>query len=138
MAYTKMCPQCNKEFSARMKHQVCCSKKCADLKKTGPGSPLWKGGETEAGRDYLKVYVSKKHPFVSMRRSDGCVRTHRWVMANHLNRPLRVDETVHHINGNRRDNRIENLELRNGHHGMGHTLKCQNCGSYNVVATSWP
>jgi hypothetical protein len=32
-------------------------------------------------------------------------------MAMHLNRPMTSDESAHHINGDRLDNRIENLEL---------------------------
>jgi HNH endonuclease len=44
---------------------------------------------------------------------------HRFVMQNHLGRPLLRTETVHHKDGNRANNAIENLELKAGNHGKG-------------------
>jgi hypothetical protein len=66
---------------------------------------------------YVFVNIPKGHPLYEERKSKGVrnyvMREHRLVMEKHLDRYLLPNETVHHKNGKRDDNRIENLELWN-------------------------
>jgi HNH endonuclease len=103
-------------------------------KPQGPDHPLWKGGVAKTEDGYILVAMSVGHPFApQMRRSNGYCLEHRLVMAEHLGRPLRRSETVHHLNGVKMDNRIENLQMRQGKHGKHECFRCQDCGSLNVT-----
>lgn len=54
---------------------------------------------------------------------------HRMVMAEHLGRALLPTEQVHHIDGNKLNNDISNLQLHQKQHGNGVALRCSCCGS---------
>jgi transposase-like protein len=84
---------------------------------------------------YILEHVPSSDPLRAMGQGrGGYVAEHRLVMARHLGRPLEPHETVHHKNGQRDDNRLENLQLRNGKHGRGTVYTCRECGSHNVEA----
>ena len=84
---------------------------CHKCLHTGPGSPTWRGGRVmKSGYVYVRVYPDNPF-FESMANKLGYVAEHRLVMAEHLGRPLKPTEIVHHKNGVKTDNRIENLQL---------------------------
>ena len=60
---------------------------------------------------YVLKSLPWEHPYISMANSRGWILEHRLVMAQHLGRNLLPREHVHHLNGVRDDNRIENLVL---------------------------
>lgn len=73
----------------------------------GENHPGWKGGIKKRKKGYTDLY-KPDHPFT---KQDGYIKEHRFVMEQHLGRYLTPEERVHHINGVKHDNRIENLIL---------------------------
>ena len=79
------------------------------LDREGDKSPSWKGGKKITSKGYTLV-LDKDNPDSD---KSGYIMEHRKVMSKYLCRRLTEDEAVHHINGDKSDNRIENLELTN-------------------------
>jgi hypothetical protein len=104
--------------------------------RTGCKHPGWKGGRVVSPYGYIRIVVNKNDEVCGlMADKSGYAFEHRVVMARYLNRPLRSDETVHHIDGDKTNNDLSNLSLRIGKHGRGYCLKCADCGSINLIPT---
>jgi hypothetical protein len=83
-------------------------------KMTGANNHAWKGGVTYFRKhgNYSPIkYVHCPTDFLAMARKDGYVMEHRLCVAQALGRPLERAETVHHVNHDPQDNRLENLML---------------------------
>lgn len=106
VAPVKTCEQCSKKFSvsrqpggAFYRKQRFCTKTCAD--------------------DFQRTGFMDKNGYRVIVYSGKQIAEHRVVMERHIGRKLTKDETVHHVNGIRDDNRIGNLELWSSRHGKG-------------------
>jgi len=96
----KRCLKCNTLISVTAKQM------CKPCSKQGDRHHLWKGGITN-NSGYRLIHLPD-HPNA---QKGGYVMEHVLVMSQFLGRALLPKENVHHLNGVRDDNRIENLEL---------------------------
>lgn len=81
---------------------------------------------------YVRVYVGKGAGGAD---STGHIPEHRHVMQRHLGRALLPAETVHHINGVRDDNRLDNLELWSKSHPSGQRVADKIAWAREILAT---
>lgn len=119
------CVNCGKEGTRRRNDsgrvylaQKVCSKQCKNewvskIYREKHGLP--KITKQKARHGYIKLRI----PAMNGNPAQKDILEHRYVMEQQLNRKLYIEETVHHINGDRQDNRIENLELFSSRHGPG-------------------
>lgn len=108
----KVCKICNKSFEKpyscskkEWEKRVYCSKPCkyADgyFLLGGSKNPNYKGGTiNRAGYRIINVLGKR-------------TREHRDIIEKFIGRKLKSNEVIHHINGNRLDNRLENLKIMN-------------------------
>ena len=77
-----------------------------------------------------------KYPYKTLYVDGVKIDEHRYIIQEHIGRKLNRYEFVHHKNGNKKDNRIENLEIMDCHqHAIEHNQifpiykKCVVCGN---------
>lgn len=146
------CLVCNKEFNRPPAHlkrvkKPTCSIECRSKRRSVKKINLICENCGISFQRYPSHYRKERHQFCSMgcchtwwtenasgwiHESQGCryvciggkdILEHRYIMEQHLDRPLDINEIVHHINGDRLDNRLENLELMTkGEHSTLHNI----------------
>jgi len=141
------CPKCGKERWVYLKHNKPVSKHCVQCReyvltparakvhesqrgiprkpgiiKRGEEAYSYKNGRFKTVRGYISVLLTGTDEFyLPMSTHAHRVLEHRLVMAKHLGRCLGSWEIVHHKNGIKDDNRIENLGLTTiGSHSIEH------------------
>lgn len=148
-----VCVVCKKHFKNRFSPSEIkrgrgkvCSMECKNIltgqqKRKGEyrkckrcGKLFW-AKPSEDRRGYIRGYCSKKcfRPIEKGKSisTDGyyvinCKKVHRIVMEKHIGRKLLPTEIVHHINGNRFDNRVENLKvISRSEHNRIHKFLCK-------------
>jgi hypothetical protein len=112
------CVICSVEF-VRLKKRIAAVIRKSGVWRCKPCATAIKN--KAAARAFGSTRVHAKSGYVEEKTDHGWVRQHRAVMERHLGRTLNDDEIVHHINGNKQDNQLENLEIMlHGEHTVHH------------------
>jgi len=106
------CIVCGKTRWVKMLHGKPVTQHCHHCGSGNRASKYSDGRYENSG--YIYMQLKKDNFFYSMASHFGAIAEHRYLMAKHLNRCLLPWEVIHHKNGIKTDNRLENLQLLPG------------------------
>ena len=109
------CPTCGREIARTAMHCRSCAAREGASKRSRENSVHWKGGRARDGYGYIHILVAPEK-----RKGHRYQPEHRLVWEK-VHGPLPKGWVVHHINGIKDDNRIDNLEaMARNKHGEEH------------------
>lgn len=105
-----------------------CTNKSTANTRVGMGFKPWNTGtinQNISGNSYINNYGYRVYYIGDKSHKGGYIAEHRIVMELSLGRRLREGEVIHHINGNKQDNRLDNLSLTSagGHRNLHYSLE---------------
>lgn len=123
-----------KQVNKYKKDQICCINGCErpvhswdmckiHYSRVKSGKPIGPLGKMKAKVGESRFFDKNGYVLVSNPRGGNSIKEHRLIMERFLGRELRKNEIVHHINGIKTDNRIENLELWDRSHPSGQRVE---------------
>ena len=116
-----VCPDCGKGkwkalLHGKSQHPRCigCGARLRGAQHSKEHCSNWRGGKTTQYEGYILTKMQAEDIFfITMFGKNGYCPMHRLVMAKSIGRCLQTWEIVHHKNGIKNDNRVENLEITN-------------------------
>lgn len=121
----KNCEACGKLYRPKKSSSRFCSRPCMWSKNGGRNKKKESWWKNSSGYIEGRVWIDE-HTQIQ-------VKQHRWIMEKHLGERLSPNDDVHHINGIKDDNRIENLELiPHGEHTKHHNIDRQYNSGYKL------
>ena len=110
----KSCVVCGETFRAASQRvdRRHCSVACAAVNRRGASNASWSGGRHVSPAGYVRISLGGGNRALE----------HRVVMERALGRPLRSDEHVHHVDGDKQNNEVGNLRVLSvSEHGELHS-----------------
>lgn len=112
-----ICIECGEEFyrslaDIKRNRTRFCSRKCAGVVHRGNNNYNWNGGYSIDEKGYKRIHIGNSYQY-----------EHRLVMEKFLGRKLLPSEIVHHLDHNKTNNKIENLEILSQSQHMKEHLK---------------